>query len=1157
MDDRPNSPGKRRALVPQKQGRALDNPSRVQIQLARLSESGRVIADAIPGPIKSASRHSIRFGGRAAAVAAALLIAAVAGLYGRLLAGPISLSFLVPTLQKQLNSQLQGYSFLARDAILRLSSGGRLEFRLADVRLMDESNQEIAKAPFAAIGVSERSLLKFSLAASRISLLGPKLLVFNSPGKGLTLTAPPTAGEASADAGAPAGESGEPSSETPYADLAARERMRAATGNSQAERQAGSAQQVVERFNPAPLLSQLFSALNLRGGASSALEQIGVKDAVVYFASEKGVSSWRIADFHIDLDEEGSESALRGELKLGQEDTAWGASFRAVNRPNSGLYSLTASINDIVPRTIWQSFPALDALKLADLPVSGAARFDISHEGTLLSGEGEIKLGSGRFFAPFDPHPAQIDSGLLKVSYDNANKVLSIKPFDLRWDDSVLTLSGTVAYLNDSGTNEPVLLLDLDGTGTVLGAPQFGVPPIALDALKISASYQGAGDTVTLKEFKVAGAGGGIALNGQASEVSSGGPIKLNGVVTPVPLSFLKVIWPAFVANGARDWAGSRVTAGRITGGSISVNLSAATLAALDKDGDVPDSAVSIRTGFSGLQIYHIKGLPPILTKDSAFRITGRRYLYDVAGEARMELPSGRSLTFTGGQLAIDDLRPHIPDAEVRFKGAGDVAALVELLDQPALGYVKSVGFKPGLVNGQVSAGFKIGFPLLKEPKLEQMTLAGKTRVSDLRSGALAGGVAVNGGAINFDITQAAISANGDIKVNSVPVSLIWQRIYDAPPERQPTLRLASVLNEKARDDLGLNINHIVKGDLPIALAVAMQPDGPPKFFMEANLTNTDVFLTAIGWRKPPGQKAALNFDVSLRPDNSVALDNFALTGDGLNVKGRLLVNANHRIAAFTFPEFSTNALTQLAINGELTPQNVLKVQAKGPSYDGRQFFRTMLTGGKISDNQPAPLKDEPGLDLNVEIDTVFGFYDTTVKSLVLDAKRRGGKLTYLEGAGRLNGQAPIAVHVEQKAGHPRMLTSDAFDAGSAFRLTGFYSAARGGSMNLRVNLDGGGGAEKTGVLDIHQFEVVGDEIVGKVVSQAERERARLKPDSRGPGQQASSGDRMSFDRMVLPFATGANEFQIHDAAINGPLLGATLRGRIDFTHETLALSGT
>jgi hypothetical protein len=1102
--------------------------------------------------MRSASRRSIRFGGRAAGIAAALVLAVIALFYTRLLLGPVSLSFLVPTLQTQLNSQLQGYSFHARDAILRLSSGWRLEFRLADVRLLDESNQEIAKAPFASIGVSERSLLKFSIAASRISLLGPKLLVFNTPGKGLTLTAPPVSAETSASAE----EGGDTSGEAPYADLAAKERMRAAAGSLQSDRQASNAQPVIERFNPAPLLSRLFAALKLRGEASSALEQIGIKDALIYFASEKGVSTWKIADFHIDLEEGGSQSALRGELLLRQEEASWRASFRAVNRPSAGLYSLTASMHDIVPRTIWQSFPAIDALQMADVPVSGEARFDITHDGTLVGGEGEIKLGAGKFLSPHDKHPAVIDSGLLKVSYDKANRTLSIKPFEMRWDDSLLTMSGTVSYLNDAATNQPVLLADLDGTGSTLGAPQFGVPPLPLDVFKISASYQGATDTVTLKEFTVAAGGGSVTANGQASEITSGGPIRLNGVVSPMPFGPVKAFWPAFVSGGTREWVGSHVPAGRITGGSISVNSTVADLLALYKDGDIPDSAFSVRVGLSGLQIYHIKGLPPILAKDAALRFAGRHFLFEIPGEARIELPSGRALSFTGGQFAVDDLRPVVVDAEARFKGVGDVTSVLELLDQPALGYVKSTGFKPGLVNGQVSAGFRIGFPVSMEPKLGQMSLAGKVRVSELKSGALPGGLAVNGGAINFDITQSAISATGDVKVNNVPVQLVWQRIYDAPPERQPTLRLASILNEKGRDDLGLNMNHIVKGDLPIALAVALQGDGPPKFFMEANLTNTEVFLTAIGWRKPPGQKASLTFDVTQRSDNTMALDNFALTGDGLNVNGRLVLNDKRRIAAFSFPEFSTNALTQLAINGELTPQNVLKVQAKGPSYDARQFFRSLLMGGKISDNQPAPLKDEPGLDLNVEIDTVFGSYDATLKSVVLDAKRRGGKLTYLEAGGRLNGEAPIAVHVEQKPGRPRMLTSDATDAGSAIRLMGLLGTVRGGTMNLRVDLDGGGGAEKSGVLDIRRFEVVGDEVVGKVVSQAEREKAAMKPDNRN-GRQATSGDRMTFDHMVVPFAVGTSELQIHDAAINGPMFGATARGQIDFTHETVAFSGT
>lgn len=106
MDDHSFSKETRRALVSQKKTRAVAKGFSVQVQLARLSKSGRKIRDAIPAPVKTASRHSIRFGGRATAAFAVAFLLAVSTLYVRLLSGPISLAFLVPSLEKRLNSEI-------------------------------------------------------------------------------------------------------------------------------------------------------------------------------------------------------------------------------------------------------------------------------------------------------------------------------------------------------------------------------------------------------------------------------------------------------------------------------------------------------------------------------------------------------------------------------------------------------------------------------------------------------------------------------------------------------------------------------------------------------------------------------------------------------------------------------------------------------------------------------------------------------------------------------------------------------------------------------------------------------------------------------------------------------------------------------------------
>jgi hypothetical protein len=1137
-----------RALTPKKSRQDVARTPSVQVRLAGIS-------DAIPGPLRAVSRHSLRV----CAIFAAVLLVLTVGAYIRLLGGPISFGFLVPTIQAQLNEQLRGYRFHVGDAILRLSSGWGLEFRLANVSVVDESGQELAKAPFAAVDVSEASLLTLSPAATGINLLGPKVLVFSAPGKGLTLTASLDQASEPADTEAvpQPWQAGEINARIPPSSRpTVKERPEAARARELARRLPPSSP-AGQQFNIAPLLARLFTALENRGGASSALRRVGMRNATIYFANGGGVSAWRVADFHIDLEERSSQSDLKGELTLQQADAPWRISFRAVNRPQEKLYSLTASVQDVVPRTIWRSLPSVEALKLLDLPVSGVAHFDLSHEGVLVGGDTTIEFGSGQLFAPFDDkHPASIDSGILRVAYDKKTDAVTVSPFELRWDESILTIAGSIVHRIDPRTNDSAWVVDLSGKGSKLGALQFGVAAARLDTLRLTGTYKEASDSITLNEFRVRSGDAQIALAGEASNVTSGGAIRANGTVSPMPLSFLKAVWPAFVANGARDWIGSNIPSGRISGGSFSANLSGAVLASLRDGGDVPDSAVSMRLDLSGMQVYHIKGLPPIETKETTARVIGRRFVFDIPGDARIEVPSGRAIAFSDAQFLVDDLRPHFPSAEIRFKAQGEATGAMELLDQPPLGYVKAVGFKPDIINGQVVTTFKITLPLLKELHFKQLGLSGKTRVSDLKSNGLPGGLVVNGGTINFDVSETAIGANGEVKVNNVPVSLAWQRIFDAPPERQPTLRAAAILNEKARDELGLNVNHIIKGDLPIALAVAMQRDGPPKLFMEANLTNSDLYLTAIGWRKPPGHKAVVTFDIAQRHDNFIVLDNFAMIGDGINISGRLLFNERRRIAGFNFPEFSTNALTKLSITGELTPQNILKVQAKGPSFDGRQFFRSLLSAGKISDNQPAPLKDEPGLDLNVEMDTVFGYYDTTVKSVVVDAKRRSGKLTALEISGSLNGEAPVGVHVEQK-GDARHLISEATDAGSAFRLVGFYPAVHGGRMTLRVNLDGSGSAEKIGMLDVSKFVIVADSVVGKVVSRAEQEGARVKPASRNVGQAAASGEPLQFEHMWARFSVGSGQFYLSDAAINGPLIGATLRGRIDFAHDTIGLSGT
>jgi hypothetical protein len=50
---------------------------------------------------------------------------------------------------------------------------------------------------------------------------------------------------------------------------------------------------------------------------------------------------------------------------------------------------------------------------------------------------------------------------------------------------------------------------------------------------------------------------------------------------------------------------------------------------------------------------------------------------------------------------------------------------------------------------------------------------------------------------------------------------------------------------------------------------------------------------------------------------------------------------------------------------------------------------------------------------------------------------------------------------------------------------------------------------------------------------------------------------RIAFNQHRAPFSVGNGQFQLNDAYVNGPALGATMRGRVDFKTKTVNLGGT
>jgi hypothetical protein len=227
----------------------------------------------------------------------------------------------------------------------------------------------------------------------------------------------------------------------------------------------------------------------------------------------------------------------------------------------------------------------------------------------------------------------------------------------------------------------------------------------------------------------------------------------------------------------------------------------------------------------------------------------------------------------------------------------------------------------------------------------------------------------------------------------------------------------------------------------------------------------------------------------------------------------------------------------------------VWDVTARGKTFDGGELMRSLYAVeiGK-------PVKSTGTMALDARIETVIGLNDTTVKQVRVRMRRQGDQMTALEVDGMLDTGQPIEVRM--RPGQGRIVHASTPDAGQALRTIGIYNSMVGGKGDLWVNLDARGGAERSGQIQVTRFRILGDPIVNELV---------LNGDDNGPaiamGKERAPRrvvrEEITFDTLRGSFASGNGQVAIESLTAAGPLIGASVRGKMDFRTRSLSLGGT
>ncbi|HWV80472.1 MAG TPA: AsmA-like C-terminal region-containing protein, partial [Hyphomicrobiaceae bacterium] len=625
----------------------------------------------------------------------------------------------------------------------------------------------------------------------------------------------------------------------------------------------------------------------------------------------------------------------------------------------------------------------------------------------------------------------------------------------------------------------------------------------------------------------------------------------------------LKVMWPQGLAPQTRKWVANHMVTGRLSGGAFSVTNERRDRTDPRDPAAFRERALSLTLDGEQIGLEYLKGLPPLEARMARLTVEG--------GNASLTVPSGiirmtptQHLQIQDSGLTVSGVDLELPQARLDVRVAGPASALADLLGRPQLGLMRHSFLDGTEFEGKLDARFSAVFPMHEGLSTKDVKIVeGKASIVEGHAQKVLGRYTVSGASIRAEARDNSIDITGEALLDGVLARLGWRYAFAGGPADVQGFRLQARLGNSERAQLGLQLGDLINGDVDVDLTVRPGDDDGQVIRIAADLTAAELQLSDLAWSKPPGQRAELKFDIGKRRDGNVVLQNFRLDGDTIGVNGWVALGADNRPVEYLFTDFSLNTVSSLRVQGTLRPDRIWEIKANGARFDARSIFSGFLSVGSGARAESDKHPQSAGIDLEARIDTVTGVPDVYVptnadprlRAVHLRLVSRNSQVREIEFSGRHDNDRMLRASMKAKAGAPRIFTVEAEDTGEALKLIGIYRSMRGGEGRLEINLDAAGAAERRGTLRVRRFIVMGDPVVSDMASAYnDGGQPAIKQGARG---QQVVREQIEFDRLRASFATGNGQLVIEDMEVLGPILGATLRGKLDYRTEQVHLGGT
>lgn len=1024
----------------------------------------------------------------------------------RLASGPLRIDGLSERVASALADRIgPGWTISLRDSSLELDSENSLALKVAGLDIRNPQGALVVRAPLAVVSLDTWGLLRLSAQPRSIEFRDVQMtaLVHRDGSIAFAASEPAHPGDASPHT-------------PPSVDAA--------------------------RGTVSPLsaaVASIFGVVLDSAGVVGALDRARITDARLTLIDDDARE--RAVFEHVNglFGRDATQDARLFELRIDGPHGQW--RFGGTLREAGGTHRTGIITLDDLPATDLLLLSGRSKLPIAtDLKLS--ARADVALDGgrietmkaTLHTSDGNVLIEEKDF------NPVTIESLNASVSWDEAARVMTLDGLDYLGAGNAVHLTGTWAESRTGADTDWTATLS-SRNATLRGAAPKD-KPVTIAAM--DGHLTGRSGGVAIDAFTMAGEGVKGTITGTVGTSGDDDGVTLHVTAGDSEARTALRLWPENIAPGARNYLVDALRGARIDAVDITVDMSAAELAAATRGDPMPDNAVHIDFRVSDATLDVSPDAPPLTKGTTAGTITGRTTrIKNVTADLRMD--GGRTLGISEGSFVIPEITPDKVVAEIGLRLSGGADALASLLQTRMFKTLSGVEIDPATVKGQTD--LRIAFPLdLKHiPDLPDLPVTVTGTLADLSVDKVVGKDRLEAGrfAVSYDPRGFALKGDGRVAGAVIAIDMHQAKV-GGTGEALVTLNL----DEALRGRKGLPVAPQLSGPVPIKATIPFGKGGMGKapIRIEADLARAGIDGLLPGFSKAAGKAGRLTLSLV---DTAAGMDlrDIVLDAGAASARGSAAISNEGNLERADLTSLKLSPGDDMRVSLDRAGSGY-RVVVKGAVADARPFLKT-LTGPDGKATKDANSKD---IEADIALGILTGFNEEMLTNANLKLALRGRDLRAANVTGKFRSASFAASVTKGERGVPT-LAVESGDAGATLRFVDVYRRMSGGRLNVGIAMNDG---PQPGIVQIRDFTLRNEPSLSSIMAQGPE--AVETVDSRGRKRTVQGqGSEVTFDRMRANFIRTGSRVDFSDAAISNAAMGFTLSGYLDTAREHTDINGT